>query len=52
MHEEYFEDYIPIDYSYYLSMSQEELDAEIERLEAEARKERDQIIREKQLKAV
>lgn len=33
----------PIDYSFYLNMSQEELDAEIERLEAEARKERDKI---------
>lgn len=52
MDEKYFADDRPRDYTKYINMPAAERRAEIERLEAEARKERDRIVREEQLKAV
>ena len=46
---EWFEDDRPIDLTPYLNMSEEERNAEIERLEAEGRAERDRLEREKAL---
>lgn len=39
---DYFEDDRPVNYDKYLNMSEEELDAEIERLELEARVQKEQ----------
>lgn len=50
MHEEYFEDDRPRDYSRYLKMTQEELDAEITKLEEERQKRNH--LKMKELKAV
>lgn len=44
--EKYFADDRPLNYDKYLKMSDEELNAEIKRLEAEGRKERDRIKRD------
>ncbi len=52
MKEEYFEDDRPRDYTKYINMSAEERRAEIVRLEAEARKERDRLRRERELATV
>ena len=49
---EYIIDDTPRNYMKYINMPAAERRAEIERLEAEARKERDRIAREEQLKAV
>ena len=46
---EWVEDDRPIDLTPYLNMSEEERNAEIERLEAEGRAERDRLEREKAL---
>lgn len=51
MHEEYFKDDRPRDYSRYLKMTQEELDAEIAKLEEEERQKRNHL-KMKELKTV
>ena len=49
---EWYEDDSPRDLSKYMSMSKEELDAEIKKMEAEARSEKERIEREKKLAVV
>ena len=52
MNKEWYEDDSPRDLSKYMSMSREELDAEIKIMEAEARSEKERIEKEKNLAVV